>query len=294
MSQRVLLIDDCYTIHGLIKARLKDQRLEWHSAYDGKDAVETAAKILPDLILLDVDLPECDGFEVCRRLKDDPRTMDIPVVFLTGATSTEEKIKGLEVGAVDYIAKPFDPAELRARVKVSLRTKLLTDLLTTRALVDAVTGLFNRQYFEARLAAESAIAVDEGHPLACALVDIDRFRHVNAEHGHPFGDDVLRDVAQLLVETLAPQDVIGRYSGGQFAVISPGSSAGQLRESIDRFREAIEQHNWVRNGMPVHVTCSAGVGDGHGTAARTNLLDLARQALGRAKDSGRNRVVAAA
>src|SRR6185437_15703899 len=148
MSQRVLLIDDCYTIHGLIKARLKDQHLEWHSAYDGKEAVETAAKILPDLILLDVDLPECDGFEICRRLKDDPRTMDIPVVFLTGATSTEEKIKGLELGAVDYIAKPFDPAELRARVKVSLRTKLLTDLLTTRAMVYAVTGLFNHQYFE--------------------------------------------------------------------------------------------------------------------------------------------------
>ena len=259
MSQRVLLIDDCYTIHGLIKARLKDQRLEWHSAYDGKQAVETAARILPDLILLDVDLPEFDGFEVCRRLKEDPRTMDIPVVFLTGATSTEEKIKGLELGAVDYIAKPFDPAELRARVKVSLRTKLLTDLLTTRALVDAVTGLFNRQYFDARLAAESAIAVDEGHPLACALIDIDRFRHVNAEYGHPFGNEILREVAQLLLEMLAPHDVISRYSGGQFAVISRGIiRRKQIRESIDRFREAIEQHNWVRNGMPVHVTCSAG------------------------------------
>ncbi|HET6247677.1 MAG TPA: diguanylate cyclase [Tepidisphaeraceae bacterium] len=294
MAQRVLLIDDCYTIHGLIKARLKDQRLEWHGTFDGKQAVETAASILPDLILLDVDLPEMDGFEVCRRLKDDPRTMDIPVVFLTGATSTEEKIRGLELGAVDYIAKPFDPAELRARVKVSLRTKLLTDLLTTRAMVDAVTGLWNRDYFDARLTAETAIAADEQHDLACILIDIDRFRNVNVEYGHAFGNEILRDVAQLLLETLAPQDVISRYCGGQFAVICPTTSGEEAHATADRVREAIEHHTWTRGAMPVHVTCSAGVSDLHGAPASTNLIELSQAALSRAKAAGRNRVEAAA
>jgi diguanylate cyclase (GGDEF)-like protein len=292
MSQRVLLIDDCYTIHGLIKARLKDQRLEWHSAYDGKQAVETAASIRPDLILLDVDLPEFDGFEVCRRLKDDARTMDIPVVFLTGATSTEEKIRGLELGAVDYIAKPFDPAELRARVKVSLRTKLLTDLLTSRAMIDAVTGLWNRDYFEARLTAETAIAVDDKQALACTLIDIDRFRLVNSEYGHPFGNEVLREIAQVLLETIAPQDVISRYTGGQFAIISPMSTCEEAVAAAEAAREAIEQHAWTRAGMPVHVTCSAGVSELGGGPANTNLLALASAALTRAKEAGRNRVEA--
>lgn len=294
MSQRVLLIDDCYTIHGLIKARLKDQHLDWHSAYDGKTAVDLAASIMPDLILLDVDLPECDGFEVCRRLKDDTRTMDIPVVFLTGATSTDEKIRGLELGAVDYIVKPFDPAELRARVKVSLRTKLLTDLLSDRAMVDAVTGLWNRPYFEARLTAESMIAIDEGHPLSVTLIDVDRFRRLNREHGHAFGNDVLRDVAQLLLESLPRQDVISRYGGALYAVISPGAGGAEAHAAIDQVREAIEQHPWVRHGMPVHVTCSAGIAQLQGRATGVLLLDEARDALRAAKEAGRNRVMKAA
>ena len=129
MRQRVLIIDDSESIHALVRARLKDEPVELFHAADGTKGLDVARECHPDLILLDVDMPDPDGFEVCRRLKADDLTREIPVIFLTGASSTEQKLKGLELGAIDYIIKPFDPAELRARVKASLRTKQLLDSL---------------------------------------------------------------------------------------------------------------------------------------------------------------------
>lgn len=134
-AQKLLIIDDSPDIHELVTIWLADQSLEFFSSSTGIQGVEEAARILPDLILLDVDLPDLDGFEVCRRLKADDRIGTIPVVFLTGASSSEEKLRGLELGAIDYIVKPFDPAELRARVRAALHTKRLMDLLAQKAAV---------------------------------------------------------------------------------------------------------------------------------------------------------------
>src|SRR6266478_4662977 len=106
--QKVLLIDDCPSIHGLVRARLRGEEIELHSAFDGEAGLQQAEILAPDLVLLDVEMPAPNGFEVCRRLKDNARTMGIPIIFLTGATSTDEKIRGLDLGAVDYVTKPFD------------------------------------------------------------------------------------------------------------------------------------------------------------------------------------------
>jgi len=129
LRQKVLIIDDSESIHALVRARLKDEPVDLLYALDGQRGLDVAVANLPHLILLDVDMPNPDGFEVCRQLKANQATREIPVIFLTGASSTEQKLKGLELGAVDYIIKPFDPAELRARVKASLRTKQLLDSL---------------------------------------------------------------------------------------------------------------------------------------------------------------------
>jgi diguanylate cyclase (GGDEF)-like protein/PAS domain S-box-containing protein len=129
VAQKVLIIDDSEMIHGLVRARLRDEPVELLFAADGVRGLEMAKSHAPDLVLLDVDMPEPDGFEVCRRLKADPATREIAVIFLTGASSTQQKLMGLELGAVDYVIKPFDPAELRARVKASLRTKQLLNSL---------------------------------------------------------------------------------------------------------------------------------------------------------------------
>ena len=144
MVQKVLIIDDSKTVHSVVKSKLSDEPIEFHSGFTGRAGLELAAALQPDLILLDVELPDLNGFEVCRLLKADPKTMIIPVIFLTGASTTEEKIKGLRLGAVDYVTKPFDVAELLARVGASLRTKFLIDLLAaqhaaTRALSESET-----------------------------------------------------------------------------------------------------------------------------------------------------------
>ncbi|MEO6567878.1 MAG: response regulator [Opitutaceae bacterium] len=129
MPQSVLIVDDSLPLHELVKVHLSDETLVHHSAYDGPSALAMAAALMPDLILLDVDMPGLDGFEVCRLLKSDPATEKIPIVFLTAAASSDEKMCGFELRAVDYVTKPFDPRELCARVRSALRTKRLLDML---------------------------------------------------------------------------------------------------------------------------------------------------------------------
>jgi diguanylate cyclase (GGDEF)-like protein len=292
LAQKVLLIDDCPSIHGLVRTRLREQPIELHSAFDGESGLQTAATLAPDLILLDVEMPAPDGFEVCHRLKDDSRTMSIPVIFLTGATSTEEKIKGLELGAVDYITKPFDPAELRARVRASLRTKYLMDLLARKAMIDGLTGLFNRTYFDARLIAELAHSTRTAAPLSCIMLDVDRFKQINDSYGHPFGDEILRGIAQTLNENCRTEDTICRYGGEEFVILCPNTAASATASLAERIRRAVESARFMRNGIDVHVTCSFGIADLQ-TPPPPGVVELADQALYRAKQEGRNRVVVA-
>src|SRR3954453_23190464 len=178
MPQKVLVIDDSEDIRALVQARLMSEPIELHFAADGASGIARAAELAPDMILLDVDMPAPDGFEVCRRLKADARTMPIPVIFLTGHASADEKIKGLDLGAVDYITKPFDPAELRARVRAALRTKYLMDLLAKRAMIAGLTGLWNRPCSEQRLASELSLPRRSDRPLACAMLDLDHFKRI--------------------------------------------------------------------------------------------------------------------
>ena len=292
MPQKVLVIDDSDAIHALLRARLSSEPIELHFASDGEQGLTAAATLLPDLILLDVDMPQPDGFEVCRRLKSDSRTMPIPVVFLTGASSTEEKIKGLELGATDYITKPFDPAELRARVKANLRTKYLMDLLQHKAMIDGLTGLWNRTYFETRLSSELSLARRTRQSLACVMLDLDHFKLVNDRYGHPFGDEVLRCVGQLLTEACRGEDVLCRYGGEEFVVLAPNTTSVQAAELAERIRSGVQAFTWRWQGSAVNVTCSLGVADLRHIPP-PSVVELADAALYEAKNAGRNRVVVA-
>ncbi|HXE54899.1 MAG TPA: diguanylate cyclase [Tepidisphaeraceae bacterium] len=292
MSQKVLVIDDSEAIHSLLRARLAQEAVELHFAFSGDEGLRRASELLPDLILLDIDMPQPDGFEVCRRLKADSRTMPIPVVFLSGITSTEDKIKGLELGATDYITKHFEPAELRARVRASLRSKYLLDLLARKAMIDGLTGLWNRAYFETRLTSELSLARRAHQPLACIMLDLDHFKQINDQYGHPFGDEVLRWVGQLLTETCRTEDVICRYGGEEFVVLAPNTEASAATELAERIRQTVSEFTWRCKGGIVKVTCSLGVSDLRHAPPPT-LIELADAALYKAKHSGRNRVVVA-
>jgi len=292
VPQKVLVIDDSDAIHALLKARLSAEPIELHFAPDGAAGLEKAASVLPDLILLDVDMPQPDGFEVCRQLKADSRTMNIPVVFLTGATSTDEKIKGLEMGATDYITKPFEPAELRARVRASLRTKYLLDLLSRKAMIDGLTGLWNRAYFDMRMSQEMSLTRRTRQPLACIMLDLDHFKRLNDNYGHPSGDEVLRWVGQLLTETCRGEDIVCRYGGEEFVILCPNTTADLAADLAERVRSSLESFTWRFREDAVKVTCSMGVADLRHVPP-PSVVELADRALYQAKHSGRNRVVVA-
>jgi diguanylate cyclase (GGDEF)-like protein len=292
MSQTILAIDDSPDIHRLLDVRLRPEGLVVHHALDAHDGLAQAARIHPDLILLDVDMPLVTGFEVCRRLKDDPATATVPIIFLTGAAEVYTKVQGFDLGAVDYVTKPFDSAELRARVRAALRTKRYHDLLAARSNVDALTALWNRAYFNQRLGEEVAAVKRYGRELTLVMLDVDRFKMLNDTFGHPFGDLVLQRVGETLHALLRTTDAPCRYGGEEFALILSDTGEEGAQTTAERIRAALAELTFRPKDQPVHVTASFGIA----SAARidkevltaTQLVTAADDALYAAKQGGRN------
>jgi two-component system cell cycle response regulator len=289
LSQKLLIIDDSEIIHSLVKARLQGESVEIHSALHGQEGLERALALRPDLILLDVEMPAPNGFEVCRLLKAQAETSDIPVIFLTSETSTEQKIRGLDLGAIDYVTKPFEPAELRARVRASLRTKYLIDLLARKAMIDALTGLWNRNYFDQQLVTQTAASTRHARPLTCIMIDLDRFKSINDRYGHSFGDDVLRRVGHLLAEDARQEDIICRYGGEEFVCLVPDTPSPGGTTFAERLRLSIDQTVLNYRTGPVRISASFGVAQ-YIPGETSLFIERADQALYRAKHAGRNRV----
>lgn len=288
MIQRVLIIDDAKNIHTLIKSRLGGEQLELHSSYSAEQGMNTAAQLLPDLILLDLEMSDIDGFEVCRRLKANPITMSIPVVFLTGAGAAADKLRALEAGAVDFVSKPFDPAELRARVRAALRTKYLLDLLHKKAMIDGLTGLWNRTYFDQTLAAQLSLSRRSGQAMSVVLADMDHFKAINDRFGHLTGDEALRVVAASMQATCRIEDVVCRFAGEQFGIIVPNTPADRAVIMCERLRKKISELKLNHRGMPVGVTCSFGIAD-MAKCGEAQIVQCAEKALQESKGKGRDR-----
>jgi len=295
MPQTLLIIDDSPDIHQLLKVRLKNLDVSLAHALSGAEGMVKAEEAQPDLILLDVHMPEASGFDVCRDLKANSSTQDIPVIFLTGAADVDQKVLGFELGAVDYIQKPFDSAELNARVRAALRTKRFQDMLAQRAMIDGLTGLWNRTHFEMRLQDEVAAAQRYDRPLSLIMLDVDHFKKLNDNHGHPFGDEVLQAVGEALAETARTSDWAWRYGGEEFAVILRETNLEGALTLAERLRKLIEDLTLRNKGQEVKVTASFGVSC---SEQCMNPLDFSRRwlitsadgALYAAKHAGRNRV----
>jgi two-component system cell cycle response regulator len=294
MRPRVLAIDDSDLVHRLLRARLRHERIDLHSALTADEGIAAAKDLQPEVILLDIDLEDLDGFEVLARLKADPITRDIAVIFVSASNETMDRVRGLDLGAVDFVGKPFDVGELKARVRSALRMQRLVKMLAQRAQLDGLTGLWNRAYLDDRLEAETASAIRYGNPLSLVLCDLDRFKNLNDSYGHPFGDEVLERAAAILGSGRSA-DVACRYGGEEFAIIAPGTDLNETMEVADRHRFRISEIEWLdRPG--VKISASFGVADLtsiSGTPTPEKLIAAADQALYQAKKAGRDQVVAA-
>jgi two-component system cell cycle response regulator len=295
----VLAIDDAPEVHALLGARLKPEGVRLVSALGWREGLDLAISESPDLILLDVEMPGQNGLDLCRALKADPRTSAIPIIFLTGSTDVNTKVHGFDLGAIDYVTKPFHPAELRARVRSALRTKRYQDLLTARAQVDALTSLHNRGYFDAFIESSMASSMTTGHPLSLVMMDIDHFKRLNDRYGHPFGDLVLQRVGEHVGSLVRAGDAVCRYGGEEVAFIFPGLTSSIAATVAERIRQSLASFELTPRGERVTVTASFGVaearevaGFGHGMTAAA-LVAAADGALYEAKHQGRDRVCVA-
>jgi diguanylate cyclase (GGDEF)-like protein len=294
-TARILVAEDSLVVRAVVREQLEEQGYDVVEAEDGEAALNQAFAARPDAILLDIEMPGMNGYEVLTRLKTDPDLADIPVVFLTGHTTTADMVEGLRAGAHDYLKKPFEPAELMARIAGAVRIKRLQDELRLRnseldllSRIDGLTGLHNRRHIDETLEKAGASALRHGQVLSVLILDIDHFKHVNDTYGHPGGDLVLVEFARRLRLVARTNDVVGRWGGEEFVIIAPQTDLEGALALGERARADIAADTIQVGDEQVAVTVSVGCASGVEPAA--SLVAKADAALYRSKTSGRNRV----
>jgi two-component system, cell cycle response regulator len=296
----VLITDDSLVVRAVVRSHLETEGHHVLEAENGESALEQCRRSPPDVILLDIEMPGLDGYEVLAELKADDELKDIPVVFLTDRTNMDDVLAGLRGGAHDYLKKPFEPAELVARVAAALHVKRLQDQLRERnadldrlSRTDALTGLYNRRHLEEELTRHHKEATRHHDPLCVLLLDIDHFKHVNDTYGHPAGDVVLCEFAQRLRDQLRGGDIAGRWGGEEFLVILPRTDLDGAIQVAERIRGATEATPATAAGQDITVTVSGGCALGpDGSVAE--MIQAVDTHLYAAKTAGRNQIVATA
>jgi diguanylate cyclase (GGDEF)-like protein len=303
----ILVADDEPINRSLIQRRLERAGYRVLTAENGREAVERTLALLPDLVILDVMMPVMDGLEACHRIKADEATRDIPVIFLSARDETDVKVKGLLLGANDYISKPFKSEELLARVDVAMRLKHERDrllesaaearahaeLAQERAVTDALTGLLNRYGLQRSLVREHAEARRYERPLACLMIDLDNFKSINDTHGHNAGDAALQQVATILIEAVRRSDMVFRYGGEEFLALLPETDLEGAAALGEKIREAASARLFGDGQHVFMLTLSVGVASLWNGESGNDMIARADLALYHAKEMGRNRVARA-
>ena len=290
---RILVVDDELSNIELL-AEVFDEEYEVLVATDGARALELAASQQPDLILLDVVMPRLDGFEVCQRLKADRATADIPVIFITGMGDNQAEVRGLQMGAADYVTKPINPLVVQVRARNQLELKRARDTLTRLAVTDGLTGLANRRHFDEVLQREYQRVQRSGGQLSLLLIDVDYFKAYNDNYGHIQGDDCLRELAKQMGRIFSRAvDLPARYGGEEFVCVLPDTDLDGAITMAERLQQAIADLQLPHAHSPVasRVTVSIGIACGPSgqKASPLSLVAQADEQLYRAKLNGRNR-----
>ncbi|MDP2784343.1 MAG: diguanylate cyclase [Sulfurimicrobium sp.] len=289
---RILIVDDERININLLNALLKtDYKIM--VATEGEQAIKAALTGKPELILLDVLMPGIDGYEVCRRLKAMAATQTIPIIFITAMGEVENEAMGFALGAVDYIAKPFNSAVVKARVGVHMKLKRNGDMLENLASMDTLTEVPNRRAFDQTRKQEWARSLRDGLPISFAMIDIDMFKQYNDNYGHGAGDECLTRIAKALNGCVQrPGDLLARYGGEEFAAIlinTPENGALSMAEVFHAAVAALQIPHDFSAAAP-HVTISIGIATAIPSAQLTPemLSEAADKMLYQAKDAGRN------
>ncbi|HUS67586.1 MAG TPA: diguanylate cyclase [Kofleriaceae bacterium] len=281
-TDRILVVDDDDDGRDALTALLEAHGYGVMSARDGSEALRTTERDSPSLVISDVVMPQVDGFELVRKLRARASSADVPVILLTGHDETTRRVEGLDLGADDFLAKPVAPAELLARVRVHLRHAERRRELERRVHVDPLTEVLNRRGVMATLNRELERSRRDGTPMSVLMLDVDRFKQLNDNHGHAAGDAVLRTIARRLTEAVRAVDLVGRLGGDEFVVVVPGgdeTAAAALAERIALMRMGPVE----TDGRVIDVGVSAGAATLQAGETIDDLLDRADRAMYRRK-----------
>ena len=293
-SKNSILIVDDEKSNLMVLTHLLSREYTIYTARDGQDAINKARKLLPDLILLDIIMPEMDGYDALAALKKSDETRAIPVIFITGLDSGEDEEKGLALKAADYISKPFRSAivKLRIRNQVQIVNQLRT--IERLSMIDQLTGIANRRSFDNRLNMEWRRAIREKTAISLLMIDVDKFKKYNDTYGHQQGDVLLQAVADVYCRTLKrPGDFAARWGGEEFAILLPASDMNGALTVAEDIRANVENEVIVcPDGEATKVTVSIGVNtkDPNTNCSIDSFISGADSALYAAKGRGRNRV----
>jgi diguanylate cyclase (GGDEF)-like protein len=290
---RLLVVDD-QPLNILALHEIFDGTHDVFMASSGEQALDFCRATPPDLVLLDVVMPQMSGLEVCRRLKQDPETALIPVIFVTALDNPAEEEACWEAGGVDFITKPINAHTTRNRIRAHLTLKRQADVLRRLAWIDGLTGLANKRQFDERWIYEWKRCRRDGLCLAVAIIDIDSFKAYNDTYGHLPGDDCLRNVAAALRDSLVrPGDLVARTGGEEFTCVMPDADANGAQRIAERIDRAIRALQIPHAGAALaFVTVSVGLAvmQPIGNESPESLLKRADRALYRAKSEGRARI----
>jgi two-component system cell cycle response regulator len=295
---KILIADDDLTSRSIMTAVLTKCGFDPVIAEDGRAAWDLLQRPdAPRLILLDWSMPGMDGVEICRRLRDDSVPDPPYIVLVTARGKKSDIVAGLEAGANDYVAKPYDNEELLARIRVGQRmlemqSKLMEtrDAMEHQANHDFLTGVYNRRAIRGRLGEEISRAGRDHGSLSVGMFDIDHFKNINDTFGHQAGDEALVAFTRRIQGGLREYDSVGRYGGEEFLVIAPGSVGSNSESLYERLRARVAGAEIATNAGSISLTVSIGVAPGTGRSAVDALIAAADAALYQAKAGGRNRV----
>jgi len=296
---RIAIVDDDPAIRRLMRLLLKRSGYDSIEFSTGTEAREQLLKIPWDLAILDRRLPDMDGVMLAQELKSNPEFKPRFIIMLTGEADQRDKVEGLDLGADDYVTKPFQYPELLARIRAGKRiVDLQKELLETNkrlerlSITDGLTNLFNHRYFQDELSRAFDESARYGRPLSLAIVDLDFFKKVNDTYGHAVGDEVLKGISKIFQESTRSTDLAARYGGEEFAIMMPETNPEDAIKFAEKLRTLVESNPIPTQGGPIHATVSIGIATvpHPNIHAAKELIVAADEALYRAKHSGRNRV----
>jgi diguanylate cyclase (GGDEF)-like protein len=292
MPSKILVVEDTQKDFDFLKTTLEKEKYDIIRSNDGKQLIEMMGQETPDLIVLDLLLPDTDGFELCRRIRSEERYMSIPILFFTSSMNLDNKLLGLQLGASDFLGKDCDPRELTIRVKNLLNYKRLYDNVVKLSVIDSLTHVYNRRYFQHRLRDEFERGRRYGREFCCVIIDVDHFKEVNDSKGHPVGDKVLKTIAAILRSNIRAADVLCRYGGDEFGLLLPETNFQGAYVTAERVRSKVEKTNLNNPEDPVLISLSIGISSliEGGALEMDELVTQADVALYQAKRSGRNQI----